>query len=236
MEVRAELRRKYFRTLSRWTKQSYRRTSDTDDRWAGPHPEGITLVARHVDHTRILGMRDAWSHLVGKCSETPPSNIETRTYQVDGEKEREADRQRDGEKPAFTQGDRTRNPARASASYLCKRQFPGGVGVAFAYISDILRTHYTVFRWHIRENRRSPLRFTSRVSFTWRRWRRDRPHSPFVLTAHRIATLLLFFFSSSLLFGFVLTLLFRRQLRGETAVNIVQVKPLRRGGEQFYAA
>lgn len=98
MEVRAELRRKYFRTLSRWTKQSYRRTSDTDDRWAGPHPEGITLVARHVDHTRILSMRDAWSHLVGKCSETPPSNIETRTYQVDGEKERERQIDRETER------------------------------------------------------------------------------------------------------------------------------------------
>lgn len=77
-------------------------TSVANDRFTGPHPEGIMPVAQHVDHTRILSMRDAWSHLVGKCSETPPSNIETRTHQVDGERKGEREEERETEKPACT--------------------------------------------------------------------------------------------------------------------------------------
>jgi len=117
-----------------------------DDRFAAPRPGGIMLVASHIDHTGILSMRDAWSHLVSKCSETLPSNIETRTHQVDEERERE--REREGERKEEPRAYKVsaREIQRANASYLCKRQFPGGVGSAFAYISGILRTHYAVFK------------------------------------------------------------------------------------------
>lgn len=77
--------------------------------------------------------RDSELHLVGKCSETLPSNIETRTR-------------------CYLRARPTLNVTRGistSASYLCKRQFPGALPLRVCLYFRHFVNITVVFTWHI---------------------------------------------------------------------------------------
>jgi len=208
-------------------------------------------------------MRDAWSHLVGKCSETPPSNIETRTHQVDGRgerkqaseraSERERERERARANAAYTRNGCTRNPARVSASYLCKRQF-SAVSQSRSLIFPVFCEHITQYSGDIFAQvtslslslSLSPSLFLSLTSLTSLA-HPLRPASAAFLspdndTRQANATDVPSYGASRRimisLFSFLVFLLFSYYqlctrpfvlLRGGTAADIARVKPLHRG-------
>lgn len=174
-------------------------------------------------------MRDAWSHLVGKCSETPPSNIETRTHQVD----RRGERKREGAQAAYTQNGRMRNSARASASYLCKRQFPV-MSEARSLIFPAFCEHITRHSGDIFAQATLSLTFPASTAFLSSDddTRQANANDVSSYGASRRVAIPLFRAPRFSLFLFLflsfVPVLFHRRLRGGTAADIARVKSLYR--------